>query len=359
MRLLFALPGFHRYDRGAEVALLSVASELSLAGEDVTVAGSGEPRPDAPYRFLRVPSLRRERFERFPAIPAFRDETAWEDATFAAGLLARYRPGDFDATVTCSFPHSHWALRRPASRRPAHFFVTQNGDWPAQTGASEYRFFACDGLVCTNPDYYEANRDRWNSALIPNGIDLQKFSPGPDAREQFGLPPGAPIVLMVSALIPSKRILDAIHAVGQLEDAFLVVAGDGPQRDEADRLASDLLPGRFKRLSIPAAEMPRLYRSADVFLHMSTVEPFGNVYLEAWASGVPIVAQEGERLRWILGDGQHLCDTHDQAALITNLRSAFDNSEPVERAGLARFAWPVVADQYRTFIEQTLKRRRN
>lgn len=43
MRLLFALPGFHLFDRGAEVALLSVAAELAKKGDNVTVVGSGPP----------------------------------------------------------------------------------------------------------------------------------------------------------------------------------------------------------------------------------------------------------------------------------------------------------------------------
>jgi glycosyltransferase involved in cell wall biosynthesis len=356
MRLLFALPGFHRYDRGAEVALLAVARELALGGDEVTVAGSGHQREGVPYRFLHVSAVRRERFERLPSIPAFRDETAWEDATFAAALLARYRPGQYDATVTCSFPHSHWVLRRPAADRPAHFFVTQNGDWPARTNGSEYRFFGCEGLVCTNPDYFEANEARWNCALIPNGIDLDRFSAsdGGSDREAFGLPAGVPIVLMVSALIPSKRVLAAIRALAGFEDAFLVVAGDGPERDAATALAADCLPGRFKRISIPAAAMPHLYRAADVFLHMSDTEPFGNVYLEAWASGLPIVAHDSARLRWILGDDQYLCDTHDSDALLAQLRSAILQGARASREGLARFAWPVVAGKYRAFIAQTL-----
>ena len=45
MRLLFALPGFHKYDRGAEVALMSVAEALAASGDEVTLMGSGEARP--------------------------------------------------------------------------------------------------------------------------------------------------------------------------------------------------------------------------------------------------------------------------------------------------------------------------
>jgi hypothetical protein len=55
MKLLFALPGFHRYDRGAEVALLSVARELARSGEDVTVAGSGPVGRCTAYTYRQVP----------------------------------------------------------------------------------------------------------------------------------------------------------------------------------------------------------------------------------------------------------------------------------------------------------------
>ena len=100
MRLLFALPGFHWVERGAEVALLAVARALVALGEEVTIAGAGKPRAGMPYRYVEVPCVRRERLEWAPRFPPFRSETAWEDATFAAALLARFTPRAFDATLT-------------------------------------------------------------------------------------------------------------------------------------------------------------------------------------------------------------------------------------------------------------------
>ncbi|OBX17646.1 glycosyl transferase family 1 [Erythrobacter sp. QSSC1-22B] len=357
MKLLFALPGFHRYDRGAEVALLAVASELARSGDVVTVAGSGEPRPGAPYRFYQVPSVRRERFERLPKFPPFRSETSWEDATFATNLMVRERLADYDATITCSFPFTQWSLRAKSPSRTAHLFVTQNGDWPAVTNASEYRSFDCDGLVCTNPDYLARNQEKWNCALIPNGVDLKRFQPGASCRERFGLPANRPVILMVSAFIESKRVLDGIKAVSKLDDAFLAVAGDGPLRGEARQLAAELLPGRYNQLTLSADEMPDLYRCADAFLHLSLLESFGNVFLEAWACGLPIVAHETERLRWILGAGQFLCDTEQEQQLVTQLRSALFAGKTPAPAGIERFAWPAIAEQYREFIVGILARR--
>ncbi|NTZ43947.1 glycosyltransferase family 4 protein [Altererythrobacter sp. SALINAS58] len=350
MKLLFALPGFHRYDRGAEVALLSVATELARSGDEVVVAGSGEPRPNTPYQFHRVPSVRRERFELLPKFPPLRTETAWEDATFAANLMIRERLTGYDATITCSFPFTQWALRAKSPRRAAHVFVTQNGDWPAFTNSSEYRSFGCDGLVCTNPDYLTRNEANWRCALIPNGVDTDRFQPGAPCGARFGFPDDMPVVLMVSALIESKRVLEGIRAAAKLDNVFLAVAGDGPLRDEARELAASLLPGRYKQLTLSAHEMPELYRSADAFLHLSLLESFGNVFLEAWACGLPVVAHESDRLRWILGSGQFLCDTEDEKQLVEHLRSAIAAGKSAPSAGIEQFTWPSIAAQYRAFI---------
>jgi len=332
MRILFALPGLHKYERGAEVALNALATELAVSGDDVTIIGSGHPKPSQPYRFFRARSLQREGFEHFPSLPIFRSETVYEEASFVPGLLRRYRPRDFDITATCSYPFTNWALRRPVLRgtRPPHVFITQNGDWPAQSEKSEYRLFGCEGLVCTNPDYYERNRLRWPCALIPNGIDVNRFNPGPPAREAFGLPEDRPVILMVSALIPSKRVGDGILAVSKLPDAHLVVAGDGP---------------------------PLLYRSADVFLHLSKEESFGNVFIEAMACGLPIVGHDTPRLRWIVGDDEFLTDTVDLETVAARLTQARASSELQRKARMGRsleFSWSKVATKYRAFFEQVI-----
>lgn len=351
MRLAFALPGFHRVERGAEIALLSVAHELAVLGHHVTVFGSGQARSGPAYRFHHVPCIPRERFERFPFFPPLRSDVMWEDMTFAAGLLRHYRPADFDAALTCSFPFTQFALRRPGrGKRPLQVFVTQNGDWPARAGNAEYRFFQCDGLVCINPDYFEDNRARWRCALIPNGADLARFTPGPGELARFGLPSDRPIVLMVSALIESKRVLEGIRAVSTLPDAHLVVAGDGHLRDEAEALAARLLPGRFSRLTLTAADMPALYRSADVFLHMSLVESFGNVFVEAMACGLPIVGHDTPRLRWIVEDGPFLCDTQEPGQLVRALAAALEAGAGDAHPAARQFAWPAIGARYEQFL---------
>jgi glycosyltransferase involved in cell wall biosynthesis len=358
MRILFALPGLHRYDRGAEIAFISVAKELAKAGDTVTLIGSGRERPTTSYRYLRAKSVAREAFSSFPSIPLLRNDCAYEEFTFVPGLLDQYRPADYDVTLTCSYPFTNWVLRRPTLRgvRPPHVFVTQNGDWPAYSNQSEYRFFGCEGLICTNPDFYERNRTSWHCRLIPNGVDCERFKPGAAQRELFGLPMGRLIVLMVSALISTKRVEVGIEAVSQIPDAHLVVAGNGPLRPAIKATAAKLLPDRFTLLSVPAEQMPGLYQSANVFLHLSKEEAFGNVFLEAMACGLPVVAQNSARVRWIIGDDQFLIDTADSPAIARAIIAAGDaplakQQERMVKA--ASFSWPKIGTMYRDFLQET------
>jgi glycosyltransferase involved in cell wall biosynthesis len=241
--------------------------------------------------------------------------------------------------------------------------VTQNGDFPAYSRKSEFRFFSCEGLVCTNPVYFVRNRHRWHCTLVPNGVDTDRFRPGPSDRIAFGLPIDRPVVLMVSALVDSKQVLQGMRAAARLPDAFLVVAGDGPLREDVDRLASQILPGRFLRGTFPHERMPDLYRCADVFLHPAPFESFGNVYVEALATGLPVVGNDNSLTRWILGGHGHLVDGTLDEGLAAALMAALDDphTRAPDRAAFAqsKYSWKSIAVLYRSFLTDVVRRSRS
>ena len=360
MKILFALPGLHRFGRGAEVVFESVAQQIATrGGHRVTLVGSGEARSDRAYEFIHLPAVSRERFENWPKLPFLRHEFMYEELTFAAGLARLPAVAEADVTMTCSYPYVNWALRRPrGGKRPPHVFVTQNGDWAAQGVGPEPRFFSCEGLICTNPLYFERNRERWCSTLIPNGVDPARFNPGSQRKAELGLPTDRPVVLMVSALEPGKRVIEAMRAMADVPGAALVVAGGGPLRDEIDRLAAEILPGRFMRATFRHEQMPDLYRSADLFLHTKIQESFGNVYIEALSCGVPIVAHDDEVTRWILGDHASLVNTKSQAALTAAIVKALNTRRPDAAAAdwaHQRYSWEAVAGKYLDFLSEVAR----
>ncbi|MDB9525574.1 glycosyltransferase family 4 protein [Oscillatoria sp. CS-180] len=362
MRVAFVLPGLHKVTRGAEVAFEAIAHELSqFEDTEVTLIGSGKPIETSAYDFQHVSSTPREKFESWPKFPVFREVYVYEELSFVRHLPKVYQPDHFDVTVTCSYPFINWFLRWQGGRkRPPHVFVTQNSDHPAIASQSEYRFFSCEGLVCTNFEYFERNKATWNCALITNGVNPERFYPQEVDRTQFGLPKDAPVALMVCALMPSKRAIEGIKAAAQIPDLHLVLCGDGPERDTVRQLGEQLMGDRFHPKKLPFEQMPDIYRAADMFMHFSLDEPFGNVYLEALATGLPIVAHDREVTRWIVEDNAVLVDSTSTEAIAAGIQKALalkDADSVAARLALIekRFTWKAIGQQYYDFLHKVVQ----
>jgi glycosyltransferase involved in cell wall biosynthesis len=120
--------------------------------------------------------------------------------------------------------------------------------------------------------------------VVPNGVDLTRFSPGGSRRGQ----PGRVRCLAVSRLVERKGLDHLIRAIASLERGRyeLEIVGSGPDEHSLRELAATFgLDGLVKF----SGSLDRRYREADVFTLASVEEAFGNVFAEALASGLPIV----------------------------------------------------------------------
>lgn len=363
----YVLPGLGKVHRGAETAFIELARSMALhQGAEVHLFGSGTDWPEGCHGHT-VSCVRRESFEKWPKFPIMRTDCAYEEATFAWNLWRdpQWKPSRFDSVVSCSYPFVNWLLRTtPRSKRPIRIFSTQNGDWACSSNSSEFRFFGADGVVCINPEYYERNKDRYKCALVPNGVDPDVFFPDfHGVPKDPRVPADQPLIFMASALIPSKGVDHAIRGVSKAEKGFLVVAGDGPERDKVTRLASELLPNRHLLLgSIPRSTMPLWFRQADLFLHASREEPFGIVYLEAAASGLPVIAPEEKIPRWILGDLAMTCSPENPESMAQAINEALHRAkqpwgEQLRQRVLDGWTWKVQARKYMDLIEDIARQR--
>jgi len=181
--------------------------------------------------------------------------------------------------------------------------------------------------------------------MIPNGVDLEKFTPTLRPK-QIGLP--KPIILCASALTPSKRIDLTIKAVAKLENASLLVVGEGDLKDELEKLGKKLLGKRFLLTSAKHEEMPHFYAAADLFTMVSVPwEAFGIVYVEAMASGLPVVATDTEARREIMGEAGLFVEPTDLFNYCAVIKKALEiNWGEKPRQQAQKFSWDKITFQY-------------
>jgi glycosyltransferase involved in cell wall biosynthesis len=281
----------------------------------------------------------------------FRGSVAWP--WYAGQRLGVLAPPQAAKLITAFGPdvvHLHspltlGAAARPAARRRRVPVVYTNhylplNVWPAaaRTGkaadaargaasrARDAAFYAvvtgfanrCDLVTAPTATALQLLRDhglRAPSRAVSNGVDLERFSPGPcdeTLRAKYALPAGRPVILSVGRLSPEKRPDVLIAAAARLARAdgdgpVLVLAGTGPEEGRLRSLARH--HGVADRVLFPGfiadPDLPGLYRLADVFAIASQAELQSLATMAAMASGLPVVAVDAGALGELVHAGEN------------------------------------------------------
>jgi sugar transferase (PEP-CTERM/EpsH1 system associated) len=173
--------------------------------------------------------------------------------------------------------------------------------------------------------------------VLWNGIDLERF-PCQGPR------PGGP-ALVVARLSPEKDIQTLLHAMRQVVDVLpwlrLVIAGDGPCREDLVRLTAELRLAAQVRFLGEVRDVPALLGRASLFVLPSQTEGISLTILEAMASGLPVVATKVGGNPEVVDDGRTgvlvpPCDSVALARGILRVAGNPDEAQLLGRSGRRR-----------------------
>src|SRR5512134_1741869 len=209
--------------------------------------------------------------------------------------------------------------------------------------------------------------------VVPLGTDPGRFRPGVDAsgaRAAFGLE-GGPWLLTVARLVPHKGVDVALEALALLAPSHpglrYAVAGEGPDRERLEARAAELaVADRVRFLgAVPEDLLPGLYAAADLYVGLSReegreVEGFGISFVEASATGLPVVAGRAGGVPDAVRDGETgiLVEPRDVAAAAAAIQRILDDpalarrlGETGRRAAETMYNWDRVARTIRALGE--------
>jgi len=307
-------------DGGAETYFLALTEAFQRAGIAQAVALRPHPAREAALRAMGIP------FETMP---------------FARFDLSTRRAVGRQAAAVGATVLLAW-MSRAASRMPA-------GPWRRigrHGGYYNLRFYrGCDLLVANTLDIERSIIARgWPAERVRTIRNFAATDALPALpRDSFDTPPGVPLALSMGRLHPDKAHDITLRALARLPGLWLWLAGSGPEEAALKRLATELGVADRVRFLGWRGDAGALYRAADLCLFPSRVEPLGNVVIQCWAYGLPIVTARSIGPAALVRDGEDglivaVEDATALAAAAARLLAEPGLAGRLRAAGLARAA---------------------
>ena len=367
-RLRIALLTHSVNPRGGVVHTLELANALHAAGHTVTVFA-----PAAPGQALFRPVAHALR------LMPVRD-TGGDLVTRVAARIDACVAYLADALATETFDVLHaqdsisgQALARLRERggvdgfvRTVHHLDTFAD--PRLMAWQQQAFTSADQVLCVSQLWCDAllREHGVAAARVDNGVDRLRYQPHPGPADaalarRLGLRPGAPLCLAVGGIEARKNSRRLLRAFARLHaerpGAQLVIAGGATLLDHGDEVrgfADDLGdtglavgPGQPVVLTgtVADAEMPALYRLADVLAMPSLCEGFGLAVLEALASGTPVVVSaRAPFTEYLAPEAPGWCWADPEQ--VDSIAAALARATEPHRASALRAAPPDVLDRF-------------
>jgi len=202
-----------------------------------------------------------------------------------------------------------------------------------------------------------------NIEIIGRGVDTRLFHPGrrdPALRARWGVNENETVVLYVGRLAAEKNLDLVFRAFDAMREANpasrLVLVGDGPERAVWQGRRPDAI---FCGIQVGAA-LAAHYASGDVFLFPSLTETWGNVTIEAMASGLAVVAYDCAAAEEVIRHGENglKAPPEDAGAFVAEAVSLAHAKALQRRLGsaaaarAAQLSWDAIIDSYERMLER-------
>lgn len=207
-----------------------------------------------------------------------------------------------------------------------------------------------------------------NIVVKPAGLDLRNFHPKVECefvRKKYGIE--GPMVLFVGRLVVEKNLALLIDAaqkvVNKMPNAKFVIGGKGPaEQYYKDMVKSRGLSDSFVFAGFVAdAELPALYKAADVFAFPSFFDTQGLVVLEAMATGTPVVVPKDSAPAEFVADGETGYYFSEAGDFSEKIIAAIENKERLSKnavAAVKKYELAECARDMIAFYESVLKNRK-
>lgn len=249
----------------------------------------------------------------------------------------------------------HCWMRRAVSLMPASVTAQAVVGWFGDYEDVGH-FARCTHLVGVTEDIVHSMRQsgipQETATYIPTFPSVVDMAP--IDRGSLDTPNDATVLLTLSRLHPVKGLDTLLHALAQVPNAFLWMAGEGPMRSGLEDLARKLGVEARVRFLGWRTDRGALLKSADICVLPSRYEPFGTVILEAWATRKPFVAcaSAGPKAHVRNGVNGMLAPIDDAPALAATINTV------IQDAGLrARIVERGFADYERGFTHEAITTR--
>jgi len=265
---------------------------------------------------------------------------------------------DFRPDIVLSWMNRATSMCPKRDKADAYVHVARLG------GYYDLKYYqGCDHLVGNTEDIVSyLVKEGWpgeRAHYLPNFVSSADGDP--IRRNAYYTPDTVPLILAMGRLHKNKAFDVLLGALARVPNAYLWIAGEGPLRGELEKMAEELAIKPRVRFLGWRDDISSLLATCDLFVCPSRHEPLGNVVIEAWAHGRPVVAADSYGPGTLIEhlESGVLVPTDDVATLAKAIRTVIgdpDLAEHIARRGYetyqARFTEDAVVAQYLEFFER-------